>query len=72
MQERGRGCACYAAGIPSLTGADGRCRKLERLTCIYCRETWDAATEPILELAIKYYYAGLTQITDRSLEILGA
>jgi hypothetical protein len=50
----------------------GRCRKLERLTCMYCRETGDAASEHIKGLAIKYYYAGLTQITDRSLEILGA
>jgi hypothetical protein len=49
----------------------GRCRNLERLTCMYCRETGDAATEHIRGLAIKYYYAGLTQITDRSLEILG-
>jgi len=50
----------------------GRCRNLERLTCMYCRETGDAATEHIRELGIKYYYAGLTQITDRSLEILGS
>jgi hypothetical protein len=50
----------------------GRCRNLERLTCMYCRETGDSATEHIRGLAIKYYYAGLTQITDRSLEILGA
>jgi hypothetical protein len=49
----------------------GRCRNLERLTCMYCRETGDAATEHISGLAIRYYYAGLTQITDRSLEILG-
>ncbi len=49
----------------------GRCRNLERLTCMYCRETGDAATELIQELEIRYYYAGLTQITDRSLEILG-
>jgi hypothetical protein len=49
----------------------GRCRKLERLTCMYCRETGDAATEHIRDLQINYYYAGLTQITDRSLEILG-
>jgi hypothetical protein len=49
----------------------GRCRNLERLTCMYCRETGDAATEHIKGLAIKYYYAGLTHITDRSLEILG-
>ena len=49
----------------------GRCPQLERLTCMYCRETGDAATEHIKDLAITYYYAGLTQITDRSLEILG-
>jgi hypothetical protein len=49
----------------------GRCEKLERLTCMYCRETGDAATEHIRGLAIRHYYAGLTQITDRSLEILG-
>jgi hypothetical protein len=50
----------------------GRCRDLERLTCMYCRETGDAATEHIQALAIKYYYAGLTQITDRSLQILSS
>jgi hypothetical protein len=50
----------------------GRCEKLERLTCMYCRDTGDVATEHIRNLAINYYYAGLTQITDRSLEILGA
>lgn len=49
----------------------GRCPGLERLTCMYCRETSDAATEHIRRLSIRYYYAGLTQITDRSLEILG-
>jgi hypothetical protein len=49
----------------------GRCRNLERLTCMYCRETADAATEHIKDLPIRYYYAGLTQITDRSLEVLG-
>jgi len=49
----------------------GRCRNLERLTCMYCRGTGDAATEFIHELGIRYYYAGLTQITDRSLELLG-
>jgi hypothetical protein len=49
----------------------GRCEKLERLTCMYCRDTTDIATEHIAALHLKYYYAGLTQITDRSLEILG-
>lgn len=50
----------------------GGCRLLERLTCMYCRETTDNATEQIAKLGLKYYYAGLTQITDRSLEILGS
>jgi hypothetical protein len=49
----------------------GLCDRLERLTCMYCRESGDAATEFIRDLKISYYYAGLTQITDRSLEILG-
>jgi hypothetical protein len=49
----------------------GRCKSLERLTCMYCRDTTDVATEHIRGLRIKYYYAGLTKITDRSLEILG-
>jgi Leucine-rich repeat (LRR) protein len=38
---------------------------------MYCRETTDAATAHIAGLRIAYYYAGLTLITDRSLEILG-
>jgi hypothetical protein len=49
----------------------GRCGRLERLTCMYCRESGDEATAHIAGLTIRYYYAGLTQITDRSLEILG-
>ena len=49
----------------------GRCQRLERLTCMYCRETTDVATAHITTLQIKYYYAGLTLITDRSLELLG-
>jgi hypothetical protein len=49
----------------------GRCERLERLSCMYCRETTDNATEQIARLHLKDYYAGLTQITDRSLEILG-
>lgn len=49
----------------------GRCRQLERLTCMYCRETTDAATARIADVPLKYYYAGLTRITDRSLETLG-
>jgi hypothetical protein len=49
----------------------GGCERLERLTCMYCRDTTDVATAHIAGLRIKYYYAGLTLITDRSLEILG-
>jgi hypothetical protein len=49
----------------------GQCDRLERLTCMYCRDTTDTATEHIAGLRLKYYYAGLTLITDRSLEILG-
>ena len=49
----------------------GRCERLHRLTCMYCRDTTDLATEHIAGLRLKYYYAGLTQITDRSLAILG-
>ena len=50
----------------------GRCEQLEKLTCMYCRDTGDVATEHIAGLSrLKHYYAGQTQITDRSLEILG-
>jgi hypothetical protein len=48
----------------------GRCERLEELWCMYCRETGDAATAHIAGLHLKTYYAGLTKITDRSLEIL--
>jgi hypothetical protein len=49
----------------------GRCENLESLWCMYCRDTGDAATEHIGSLKkLKYYYAGQTKITDRSLEIL--
>ncbi len=38
---------------------------------MYCRDTGDAATEHIAGLRhLKSYYAGKTQITDTSLEIL--
>jgi len=50
----------------------GRCEQLEALWCMYCRETTDVATAHIAGLSrLKRYYAGATQITDRSLEILG-
>ena len=50
----------------------GRCERLEKLTCMYCRDTGDAATEHLTGLTrLRHYYAGQTLITDRSLEILG-
>lgn len=49
----------------------GRCTQLEKLWCMYCRDTGDAATEPLADLfQLRTYYAGKTKITDRSLEIL--
>ena len=49
----------------------GRCERLEAVRCMYCRDTGDAATAYLATLPrLKTYYAGLTQITDRSLEIL--
>jgi hypothetical protein len=50
----------------------GRCANLEALSCMYCRDTGDVATGHIAGLSkLRTYYAGMTQITDRSLEILG-
>jgi ankyrin repeat protein len=50
----------------------GRCENLERLWCMYCRDTTDVATGHIAGLSkLKMYYAGQTKITDRSLDILG-
>jgi hypothetical protein len=50
----------------------GRCERLESLVLMYCRDTTDVATGHIADLSrLKTYYAGSTQITDRSLEILG-
>jgi hypothetical protein len=48
----------------------GACERLEDLWCMYCRDTGDAATAHIAGLRLKTYYAGVTKITDRSLEIL--
>ena len=49
----------------------GRCERLEAVWCMYCRDTGDAATAQLAGLPrLKTYYAGQTQITDRSLEIL--
>lgn len=50
----------------------GQCKQLESLWCMYCRNAGDAATEQLGGLSmLKNYYAGFTQITDRSLQILG-
>ena len=50
----------------------GRCTQLEALWCMYCRDTTDTATGHIADLTrLRSYYAGMTRITDRSLEILG-
>lgn len=50
----------------------GACVELERLTCMYCRDTGDIATSHVAGLAkLKQYYAGATRITDRSMEMLG-
>jgi ankyrin repeat protein len=50
----------------------GRCQNLERLWCMYCRNTTDEATGHIAGLSkLRTYYAGQTKITDRSLDILG-
>ncbi len=49
----------------------GQCEQLEALWCMYCRDTGDVATEHIKGLSkLKSYYAGASQITDRSLAIL--
>lgn len=49
----------------------GQCLGLERLWCMYCRDTGDRATEHLASLpSLRSYYAGDTRITDRSLEIL--
>ena len=51
----------------------GRCENLESLYCMYCRDTGDVSTGHISGLRkLRTYYAGMTQITDRSLEILGS
>jgi hypothetical protein len=39
----------------------GRCERLERLVCMYCRDTTDVATAHVANLRLKHYYAGLTR-----------
>ena len=50
----------------------GHCRQLESLILMYCRDTTDVATQHLQGFSnLKKYHAGYTQITDRSLEMLG-
>jgi hypothetical protein len=50
----------------------GACAGLEKLWCMYCRDTGDVATGHLGGLSrLQSYYAGKTRITDRSLELLG-
>lgn len=49
----------------------GACAQLDKLWCMYCRTTGDVATGHITGLSrLRSYYAGRTQITDKSLELL--
>ena len=49
----------------------GQCAQLEKLWCMYCRQTGDVATGHLKGLTkLKSYYAGATQISDKSLKIL--
>jgi hypothetical protein len=49
----------------------GRCRALESLILMYCRDTTDAATEHITGLAsLSSYFNSYTTITDRTPELL--
>jgi hypothetical protein len=51
----------------------GACDRIEDLTCMYCRDTGDAATAHLQYMTrLKSYYAGATQITDASCVTLGA
>lgn len=50
----------------------GRCRQIESLILMYCRDTTDVATSHIVGMSnLRKYHAGYTLITDRSLEMLG-
>ena len=49
----------------------GRCRELESLILMYCRDTTDAATEHLPGLSkLTSYFNSYTTITDRTPEIL--
>jgi hypothetical protein len=40
----------------------GKCERLERLSCMYCRTTTDVATGHVAGLQLKSYYAGLAHL----------
>jgi hypothetical protein len=49
----------------------GRCRALESLVLMYCRDTTDAATEHLVGLpSLRSYFNSYTTITDRTPELL--
>jgi hypothetical protein len=49
----------------------GRCKRLESLVLMYCRETGDEATAHIAGLPrLSKYFASYTRITDRTPELL--
>jgi hypothetical protein len=51
----------------------GRCRELDSLVLMYCRDTTDAATEHITGLAkLTSYFNSYTTITDRTPRLLSA
>jgi hypothetical protein len=48
----------------------GKCRGLDSLVLMYCRESGDRATEHITGLALRKYFASYNRITDRTPELL--
>jgi hypothetical protein len=51
----------------------GKCRGLESLILMYCRDTTDAATEQITNLPrLSYYFNSYATITDRTPELLSS
>ena len=50
-----------------------KCKNLESLILMYCRDTTDAATEQITGLSrLSYYFNSYTMITDRTPELLSS
>jgi hypothetical protein len=42
----------------------GKCERLERLACMYCRTTTNLATAHVAGLQLKSYYAGLAHLAS--------